>query len=149
MTSKTFKSVWNDRTRLIHVRSVDEGVNIQVSDAVWAEQYGGTIAPSDAPALALAILEAAGHEGDAKKVGIGTIEGQFANAVFHLRRGLVRQERATAEAEAQAELEAEALRLANEFYGTDWDFFPCSRTVEMQQWLAVARRAREINKEEK
>lgn len=150
MTSKTFKSVWNERTRLVHVMPVAEGVNIQVSDAVWNGQYGSTIAPSDAPALALAVLEAAGYEERQKGWDVrNSADENIAQAMRYLSKGIEIQKRTTAEAKEQAELEAEAVELFNANHGTnrtDWDH--ADRSV-ISSWVRVARRAREMSNEKK
>ena len=105
------------------------------------------ISPSDAPALALAVLEAAGFEDSSSG---GHITGARI-AVGDLKRHVKMQERATAEAKEQAELEAEALELCNEFIedmGYDRvDSWDGSVPSKKEAWLAVARRAREIAKE--
>lgn len=98
---------------------------------------------TEAPALALAILEAAGFDGD---------ENMFTGlAVANLRDHVEEQERATSEAKEQAKLEAEALKLFQAWRKShhlpmveDWDMTPSFKP----EWLAVARRAREINKED-
>ena len=105
-----------------------------------------TVSTQDAPALALAILEAGGFVGD---------ENMFTGlAVANLRDHVEEQERATAEAEAQAELEAEALGLLNAYlhsadtrlYATWEEVVEVSKRMA-EDWLAVARKAREIGAE--
>lgn len=100
------------------------------------------ISPDSIPALALAELEAAGY--DDKADDMSQADSYVFDALHKLQQSVDVQELATAEAKEQAELEAEALELANLFHGTDWDFFPCNRTVEAQNWLTVARKAREL-----
>lgn len=96
-----------------------------------------------APALALAILEAAGFDGD---------ENMFTGlAVANLRDHVEEQERITAEAEAQAKLEAEALKLLNASLAScdlgQIELFDALNPIEQQRWLAVARKAREMRAE--
>lgn len=142
MTSKTFKSFLVDSgSRRLHVDRRPEGTNLWVSDNSWESDYGITIAPSDAPALALAILEAAG-------VAESSDEGVAAQ---YLRASIAEQERATAEARERAELEAEALMLANSAVlavgNPPYPSIEHMSDTSLRKWLAVARRAREIAKE--
>ena len=150
MTSKTFKSVTDNEGEL-DVRANDCGVFIAFSRAgqIW---QASTFAPSDAPALALAILEAAGltvAKGDVKQ---DSFEDVMIDASLHLKCAIRLQERATAEAKEQAELEAEALELFNTFWRSDGEG-PSSienwraPNEEREDWLAVARRAREMRAE--
>lgn len=93
-----------------------------------------------APALALAILEAAG--------GRGALGIDVGNAMIDLRESIAEQERATAEAKEQAELEAEALVLYNAsrtHNGTGNALTSWGQVIEKTRWLAVARKARELN----
>lgn len=93
--------------------------------------------PKDAPALALAVLEAAGVA-ESSDAGV---------AAGYLRSHIAEQERTTAEAKEQAELEAEALELRNEFTGrtaTEWAY---PTTTAKEGWIAVARKAREMRAE--
>ena len=92
-----------------------------------------------APALALAILEAAGGR-DSLGIDVG-------NAMTDLREYVNEKERATVEAEAQAKLEAEALAFYEAFTGYT-HVTALDEATPIDKWLAVARRAREINKEE-
>lgn len=93
-----------------------------------------------APALALAILEAAGYS--------GADHNSFGMAVHQLNIGLIEQERDTAEAEAKAKLEAEALELFKTLMGVKgYENFTWSEVASKDEWLAVARRAREMRPE--
>lgn len=136
MSSKTFKSVVHGSS--IQVHDNGEGVFIGLIRE-GSMTRGTTLGKSDAPALALAILEAAGHN--------ASPNGSFSVAACYLRQGVKEQERATAEAEELAELEAEALELRNEFTGqtaTEWAY---PTTTAKEGWLAVARKAREMRAE--
>lgn len=133
--SKTFKSV-KSTLELTVVRTNEDLVRIITQ---LPDETGRAIdlAPSDAPALALAILEVAGIA-ESSDAGV---------AAEYLRAHMAEQERATAEAKEQAELEAEALKLFNAWRKScnlmiveDWDIVPSFRS----EWLAVARKAREI-----
>ena len=140
--SKTFKSV-TDNTSELDVRANDCGVFIAFSRAgqIW---QASTFAPSDAPALALAILEAAGFEDSSSG---GHITGARI-AVGDLKRHVKMHERITAEAKEQAELEAEALELYNVcMTGHNLTSFDGLGGALRDQWLAVARRAREMRVE--
>ncbi|MNW58827.1 hypothetical protein D3C74_367100 [compost metagenome] len=146
--TKTFKSVNADAKKdLLVVLGVDEGVNIHTESPTG--RRGVSVAPSDAPALALAILEAAGYKGILASEEPGNlIEKAYSAIRLHIKE----QERITAEAKEQAELEAEALKLLLAFQAID---DPDNRGCEWRQygtntkdkWLAVARRAREMRAE--
>ena len=142
--SKTFKSavtITGSRNLLVSTDiGMDAGFFLEVRDK-HEEPQVICFENRTAPALALAILEAAGHVRDACSDNDADV------AMEWLHSAIARQAKQSAEAKEQAELEAEALELANAFNKTDWDFFPCNRTVEAHQWLAVARRAREMSKE--
>lgn len=115
------------------------------------------LAPSDAPALALAILEAAGVETVNHTVrGLGNpdwLEGIAHSLQLHIEHEAKLTAAAKAEAEEMAKLEAEALDLYNArilFLGGEaLTSFEKLNQDSKGMWLAVARRAREINKEEK
>lgn len=150
MTIKTFQSITNPDTTC-RVRGFgDSGVELFHRNG--GITLGSLIAPSDAPALALAILEAAGYK---EEQGNETTEAahHFGMSMLHLRYGIKEQEYITAEAEAQAKLEAEALELCDSARHAHGRFkignFGLMKDAEKTTWLAVARRAREINKEEK
>lgn len=102
--SKTFKSASSERK--VRIWEANLGVAVCVEDPITNEATSTQIAPSDAPALALAILEAAGADSDLKWSGakdygnadhLGWIAG-------HLGAYIKTQERVTAEAKEQAEL---------------------------------------------
>ena len=150
--SKTFKSVTDNESEL-DVRANDCGVFIAFSRSGQIRQ-ASTFAPSDAAELMLAI-------GDTLPVPDMVREGSYehflSSAIHCLAKAVKAQESEAAEAEAQAKLEAEALELFNTLQveisgilGPNWvnvTEFPNNETK--RKWLAVARRAREINKEEK
>lgn len=104
------------------------------------DKLGIRIAPSDAPALCLAILEAAGAHKDSQDFLGGAVE----QLKFHIGE----QARITAEARERAELEAEALELLN----AEREEFSCTPVRDLSEVpardqraaIAVARRAREI-----
>lgn len=139
---KTFTSAWPNHPRRINVRETEDGVNVSIADPLWDSKRGITLAPSDAPALCLAILEAAGHVRDACSDNDADV------AMEWLHSAIARQAKQSAEAKEQAELEAEAL-----------DFLNVSREAKhlgpldnfdehtKDAWLAVARRAREMRAE--
>lgn len=150
MTIKTFKSSHN----YLHDMEVDTHPDGSVRFSVDADYFVGfCVSPSDAPALALAILEAAGVvpvQRDYESYDDGTPAHLQAVAYF-LKQHNEAQERTTAEARERAELEAEALELCNEFIedmGYDRvDSWDGSVPSKKEAWLAVARRARELAKE--
>ena len=111
--------------------------------------------PTDAPALALAILEAAGVEAkphEAATVPYGT-PAHLEMIASHLKVYAEAKSMNDAQAEAQAKLEAEALELAKagcEAVGDESAQKLSDMTYKDQRFfLAIARSAREINKEEK
>ncbi|MGO4297373.1 hypothetical protein [Glutamicibacter sp. MCAF14] len=138
MINKTFNSDSTDGLALEVGRNGElPWLNIREFDL---ENTMFMLAPSDAPALALAILEAAGWPERESTSVTRTILSDLSRVVEF-------QERATAEAKEQAELEAEALELFNaqrkhQHYPLveDWDMQPSCKDT----WLAVARKAREI-----
>ena len=142
--SKTFKSVNADaKEDLLVVLGVDEGVNIHTESPV--DRRGVSIAPSDAPALALAILEASGHTDSSK----GGIIDKVSNAMFLLKEHVKAEERNTLEAKEKAELKAEALKLYNAWREANdcealSSFSDGAPIGAMAEWLAVARKAREL-----
>lgn len=106
-----------------------------------------------APALALAILEAAGHRPVAYDPERLSGDDLLAYIAHRLAVHVGDEAKRTAEAEAQAKLEAEALDYwkaynravdpAN-FDDVQWgDLMPATQS----KWLAVARKAREMAKE--
>lgn len=144
MTSKTFESI--DQTRQLHVKPLDKHVTL-VINYKDAGRSGLTISHSDAPALALAVLEAAGCDWDRGRI---TNLGQ---AFSWLDKEVKQQERAATEAKEHAELEAEALGLAKagcEAVGDESAQNLSDMTDKDQRFfLAVARRAREMSNEKK
>lgn len=137
MINKTFNSDSTDGRALEVGRNGERTwLNIREFDL---ENTMFILAPSDAPALALAILEAAGGR-DALGIDVG-------NAMIDLHECVSEQERANAEAKEQEELEAEALELFNTSRlerGLDELDWVRVTPRERAEWLAVARRAREI-----
>lgn len=148
-----FKSahVGHSHQELIIV-GLNDGVRVSVEHGSLGVK-GIIIAPSDAPALALAILEAAGVA-DRRHWNQDVEDGTDVHLEFiakHLADYIKAQDRAAAEAEDKAKLEAEALELWNvvrESQGRgkaeNWIGIP-DRVKE--RWLAVAHRARELAKE--
>lgn len=149
MTSKTFKSVTDNESEL-DVRANDCGVFIAFSRAgqIW---QASTFAPSDATALALAILEAAGVEPSSAHYGLNdSPEWNVRWASHYLGRSIELTEAKTAEAKEQAELEAEALELLNAYRAVSGgDPLGTWRQAggAQEYWLAVARKAREMRAE--
>lgn len=152
MTSNTFKSAPVENRTLL-VEDGNDLVCLQIEDFKYRNTLGIALRSDTAPALALAILEAAWY---AETDGNSCFQDHFGKAMFYLRLGTEQQERETAEAEAQAELEAEALELFNAWrksfnlqvddnlpLAEDWDVAPSVKTM----WLAVARKAREMRAE--
>lgn len=152
--SKTFKSAYAEHgDQKLNIIGVDDGVRVSVDHGSHGAK-GIIIAPSDAPALALAILEAAGFK--AEFHATGTFQDgdcwQLENVAQVIKDYLSIKDAEAAEAEARAKLEAEALKLLLAFQTID---DPDNRGCEWRQygtntkdkWLAVARRAREMRAE--
>lgn len=136
MTSKTFKSAVSAGHLNIH-DSKRGLITVSISrDKAILEMID--LKTETAPALALAILEAAGVESPYYNLG---------DAVGNLRRHVEREARYAAEAKEQAELEAEALDFLNvsreaKHLGPLGNFDDHTKDA----WLAVARKAREMRK---
>lgn len=145
--SKTFKSAHSDNKAL----KVDElfGNPRLLIKAFDGDTRGFAYAPSDAPALALAILEAAGY--DDKADDMSQAESYAFDALHKLQQSVDEQERATAEAREQAELEAEALELINAWMDScgagEYPSWAQVESSRRKQGLAVARKAREMRAE--
>lgn len=140
MYSKTFKSSTqaNDN-RTLSVEKLYGEPRLTISDE---KRMGFLLDPSDAPALALAILEAAGID--------DVDSGNTSCAVADLRTFIARQERITAEAREQAELEAEARDFYDAYHpAADWPYQDWVMLEDRYkaQFLAVARKAREMRAE--
>lgn len=137
--SKTFKSPVSHRE--VRVWQASDGVALAVLDDDSNESISTQASPSDAPALMLAIGEAAYPE----------VQGR-PNRVHYAIGALLEQveEDGFKAAEAQAELEAEAQCLRDAFAGemkTELEDFSTLNSHVRDRWLAVARRAREMRAE--
>ncbi|MGO2030621.1 MAG: hypothetical protein ACTH2A_06710 [Glutamicibacter ardleyensis] len=149
MSSKTFESV-KSPLELTVVRTNEDLVRVITQ---LPDETGRAIdlAPSDAPALALAILEAAGVEPSSPHYGLNdSPEWNVRWASHYLGRSIELTEAKTAEAKEQAELEAEALDLFNLWLaGFNYEGYSewTGENAELKGvWLAVARKAREMRK---
>lgn len=148
MSRKTFKSSVSNRE--VHVWKATCGSAIAVADDASTEGMSTQVAPSDAPALALAILEAAGvkpEHPEQAQVSFGST-GHLSQIVFELGR-FVKAEAMHAEiAREQAVLETEALELMNvRFEAAGMSLRVTKETANptaLAEWVTVARRAREI-----
>ena len=143
---KTFDTAHHDN-KILKVDVLFDNPRLRIK-AFDGDARGFAFEPSDAPALALAILEAAGYSEDDRKASNPLYVTEFASAIIKLAEGIENQERATAEAEAQAKLEAEALELMNASR-VHHKQPPLERFDELPEcaradWLAVARKAREL-----
>lgn len=136
MTSKTFKSevshgrlsISDTRNGLFTVAVRRSGESVDMID----------LKTETAPALALAILEAAGESplGEARWVN---------DAKYALGEIAIFRSNKEADAKEQAELEAEALELFKTLMGVKgYENFTWSEVASKDDWLAVARKAREI-----
>ena len=138
--SKTFKSASSER-KVRNLGSQSRRCCLRRRSNRQRNNLYTQIAPSDAPALALAILEAAGID-DADS-------GNTSCAVADLRTYVAMVERITAEAKEQAELEAEAFELRRAYLEgrAGFDSWNELTDAERDHWLAVARKAREMRTE--
>lgn len=140
MTSKTFKS-HSELAKTISVTRSQGRVLVEIEDP--KHLIAINVSDTDAPALALAILEAAG----VKPVGYpGNSTITLGSVVGDLALVIAEQERATAEARERAELEAEALELRNEYFDKECAWSDIN-DVGQALWLRMARKARELAKE--
>lgn len=145
MTSKSFRGLLsaNELNVVGYGDSSQVDLLIRRSDRAITST-GIAIALSDAPALALAILEAAGH-------GKASDSSRLMQAFDLIELHVNEQERITAEAKEQAELEAEALELANSAVlvvgNPPYPSIGHMSDTSLRKWLAVARKAREIGAE--
>ena len=139
--SKTFKTAHADN-KVLKVDNLFGNPRLLIKE-FDGDTRGFAFAPTDAPALTLAILEAAGFD--------DVDSGNTSCAVANLRTFIARQERITAEAKEQAELEAEALELVNAWMDScgagKYPSWGHVETGRRKQGLAVARKAREMRAE--
>ncbi|RKS19674.1 hypothetical protein DFO58_2176 [Arthrobacter sp. AG1021] len=147
MTSKTFKSAYPGRSnQSLEILRADNRVRVSVDHASDGAR-GIIIAPSDAPALALAILEAAGYK-EHSKANLGSSELLASYGMTKLRQAVQAQVREESETKSQAELEAEALMLANSAVlavgNPPYPSIEHMSDTSLRKWLAVARKAREL-----
>ena len=133
MTSKTFKSVVSNRE--VRIWPSASGFAVALADDVSNEAMSTQLAPSDAPALALAILEAAGYDDMADDANLADVHAF--NAMHKLQEVVDVQERITAKAKEQAELEEHAAELER-VYRT----CPSNKNA----FVEIARKAREMRK---
>lgn len=138
--SKTFENVHTEYGGSMIVREEGDCVSVSIN-MVNPSDTSIHIAPSDAPALALAILEAANHD----------MGSEVSLAVEYLERYTEAVAEKEAEAKEQAKLEAEALELCDSARHAHGRFkignFGLMKDAEKTTWLAVARRAREMRAE--
>ena len=146
MSSKIFKSSYMSDSSRLEIEASIASTSFHITHCTVVGEKSFMFDNTTAPALCLAILEAAGFEDSSSG---GRITGARI-AVGDLRRHVANLERATAEAKEQAELEAEALVLENarcealEVGGfNSFDDLPAHKQAT---GLAVARKAREMRK---
>ena len=147
MTSKTFESSRPTGT-LLRVEPIEIFNEAHLTIVLPSREEDICIAQSDAPALMQAIGECLPPIPET--VRDGSYEAYMSVVMTYLGRAVRALETETAEAEAQAKLEAEALELLNAsriaLHSAPVDELMAGHKLK---WLAVARRAREINKEGK
>ena len=142
--AREFKT-WNNSDKTLRVAFGPERTCFSIRDGVHVEALlfldNNTI-----PEVVLGILEELGWpEDDPRSATI---------RIMQWLQDVVRtQKRITAEAEAEAKLEAEALELMNVRLRASGTMTHLTKEtvdpVALEGWVAVARRARELNKEEK
>ena len=141
---RVFKSAEPDARRLI-VDVFFTGPRLLIKD-FDGDNKGFIFNGASAPAIALAVLEAAGY--DDKADDMSQAESYAFDAMHKLQQSVDEQERATAEARERAELEAEAFELATLYQGYgEWAkglSFSDLDEDSQKKWLDVARRAREL-----
>lgn len=140
--TKTFMTA-TGANRQLQIKRSDDAVMIRQFDPEFHTHQAKTffLNPSDAPALALAILEAAYGEDQPAPNKIG-------EAWAALYAHIAEEESRAAEAKELAELEAEALDLFNTARATrDIDPLEWDEVADKDTWVAVARRAREMRAE--
>ena len=151
MSSKTFKDAKAELDSIDVATGYDGEPYCYITTTEAGNMAQIQLDNSTAPALALAILEAAGltvAKGDVKQ---DSFEDLMIDASLHLKCAIRLQERATAEAKEQAELEAEALELFNaareEIAVGTYGAYEQLDNRSRRKWLAVARKAREMRAE--
>ena len=141
--SKTFKSAVTSRTLTV------EGFFNGAFSVVFSDDSSRDLMlqGDDAPALALAILEAAGVEARSiPSARIGTSE-HLSDTAYELSTYIEKQQRATAEAKEQSELETCALEMLNalrKHYGKPERSWEDTHVEVREEFLVLARRAREL-----
>jgi len=143
--SKTFKTI-TTTGRTLKVCGV-KGTSVYLEISSESESRRNiNLDASDVPALALAVLEAVFGDDQPAPNKIGEA---WAALYVHIAE----QERATAEAKGQAELEAEALELYRAAYDArglaSVSEFRLLSEKQKTEWLAVARKAREMRNKKK
>ena len=144
--SKTFSNAGGNRDIRV-IEDSDRGFVIRAVDHIGVRGIAVAFNNDTAPALALAILEAA--------VGESSRQSAYSErAIDNLRSEVDRMTLEDAEAKDKAKLEAEALEFLhvaqkyNNFTLTEsWNDFRDGGTKLL--YMNMARRARELNKEEK
>ena len=143
MSSKIFKSSYMSDSSRLEIEGSIASTSFHIMHCTVVSEKSFMFDNTTAPALCLAILEAAGHVCDACSDNDADV------AMEWLHSEIARQAKQSAEAKAQAELESEALELLNA--SRESNRRPTVETFEgfestKQSWLAVARKAREMRK---
>lgn len=151
MYEKNFHSATTGNERSLIISATGEGnvilaIQADVSRGIQLDQ-------ATMPAIMLALAEAAGVKPvDHTVTGLG--KPNWLEGIAHgLKLHIEHEAKRTAEAREQAELEAEALKLwlacravSNKYQTEDIKFSDLDAT-EQAEWLAVARKAREMSAE--
>lgn len=144
---KTFKNSYMSAESSMEIEPSISGELFHITHVTGRGEKSFKFSNTDAPALALAILEAAGYDDMADDANLADVHAF--NAMHKLQESVDTQERATAEAKEQAELEAEAFKLRRAYLEgrAGFDSWNELTDAERDHWLAVARKAREMAKE--
>lgn len=138
--SKTFNDSRPNVPNVLEVKPGNECMTFRARS--YSQDVLIFLAPSDAPALMQAIGDCLPPIPDT--VRDGSYEAFMVVAMTYLGKAVRALEAEAAEAEAQAKLEAEALELFKAGFPNSVE----PPEIQHSMWLAVARRAREINKED-
>lgn len=143
----TFHAPHNHRTLTIGQHADGSGITFHTEDG--SASVGVYLDPADSPAIALAVLDAAGIEPELHEhpdIPDLTAAQLAETGAWYLRKSVKRAESESKDRAEEAELEADAEELFSAFTlaGGTW------ATVHgdhRKRWVAAARRARELAKE--
>lgn len=148
MTSKTFKSGYMSDNSRLEIESAIASASFHITHCTVVSEKSFMFNNTDAPALALAILEAAGVEPKMTQFDRVGDQEQLEAIADGLVGYIEAHKASTAEAKEQAVLEGEALALFNAAREgmalTEYGSYEQLDNHSRRKWLAVARKAREM-----